>query len=90
MSIFLILLLGLNIYASVKCVGSDYSDSSQKRLQLVLIWLLSVAGALLVLSLSRAMDVRPCYKTHDADPASPEKIGFGDINSSTDGSGSSD
>ena len=81
------LLLGLNMRASIKCVNSPYSDLKQKIFQLAFVWFIPVVGALMVLILSQAMDVNPNYKTHDADPASPEKISFGSVNPSGDGSG---
>ncbi len=64
----IVLLVALNGYASLVLVRSPYYDARQKLLQLAIIWLIPVIGALLVWALARP----------DA-PTKPRRYDIGDI-----------
>ena len=56
----------LNVYASYKCLSSDFSDTTQKVVQCILLWTIPLLGPLLVIYFAKAMDTGPDYKTSDA------------------------
>ena len=81
----------LNLYASYRCMRSEYSESKQKIAQFFVVWLIPIIGPLLVIHFSKAMDIRPNYKSSDSAPgidvypgnfgAGLNDVGAGDIGS---------
>ncbi|MES2933061.1 MAG: hypothetical protein V4805_06180 [Pseudomonadota bacterium] len=55
------LLLGLNIKATLAILHDDFPEPMQRNLQLLLVWLLPLMGALLLLAIHRKSE-RPSRK----------------------------
>ena len=79
--ISLVLLAAFNLYATYRCIRSDYSHRVQKAIQCSLVWLFPLLGGLMVIHFAAPMDTSQNYKSpnvapgQDAYPASNGGIG---------------
>ncbi len=65
----LFLLAAFNLYASYRCIRSDYSHRAQKIIQCILVWLFPLVGGLVIIHFSEPMDTSPNYKSPDVAPS---------------------
>ena len=60
--------IAYNLFATYRCIRSDYADRSQKYLQMGIVWIIPIIGAMIVIHFSGEMEGSPKRKTNEAGP----------------------